>query len=193
MSKKKPRTRQEASPEAECDATQGPARDEPAALRAERDDLLGRLQRVSADYLNYQKRVQRDISHGREFANEDLMKALLGVLDDMERALKAARADHSADDALLKGMQLVHDKAVETLGKFGLAAIEAVGLPFDPELHAAMMQEPSAEHPPRTVLKELQKGYQLKGRTLRPSAVVVSADPSDEATSPGDDEEDAQE
>ena len=92
------------------------------SLRAERDDLLARLQRVSADYLNYQKRVQRDIADAREFANAELIKSLLAVLDDMERALEAAKANHAADDPLLVGMQLVHDKAAGDAG-----AVRAVG------------------------------------------------------------------
>ena len=138
-------------------------------LQAERHDLLARLQRVSADYLNYQKRVQRDITQARDFANEELIKSLLGVLDDMERALAVARANHPPDDPLLVGMELVHSKAVETLGRFGLTAIQAEGQPFDPERHSALLEQPSDEHPPRTVLKELQRGYQLKGRTIRPA------------------------
>ena len=158
--------------------------DSPETLQLERDDLLARLQRLSADYLNYQKRVQRDIAEAREFANEELIKSLLGVLDDMERALDAARANHAEDDPLLEGMQLVHDKAFETLGKFGLSAIEAAGRPFDPEKHSAMMQQASDEHPPQTVLQELQKGYLLKGRTIRPARVVVSVLPEDQDNSP---------
>jgi len=152
-----------------------PAPDETQALRAERDDLLSRLQRLSADYLNYQKRAQRDLDQARQFANEELIRNLLGVLDDMERALEHARANHGQDDPLYQGMQLVHDKALETLGRFGLEPIRAIGEPFDPEHHAAMMQEPSTEQPPCTVLRELQRGYRLNGRTLRPAAVVVAA------------------
>ena len=158
------------------------------AVQAERDDLLARLQRVSADYLNYQKRVQRDIAQAHQFANEELIKALLSVLDDMERALAAARENHADDDPLLSGMQLVHDKALETLGGFGLRAIEAVGRPFDPDRHSAMMQEPSRQHPPMTVLRELQRGYALRGRTIRPSAVVVSKAP-DEVENAEDEQE----
>ena len=146
-------------------------------LGAESADLMARLQRVSADYLNYQKRVQRDIALAREFANEELMRAFLGVLDDMERALEAARADHAPDEPLLAGMQLVHEKALDTLGKFGLKAIQAEGRSFDPEMHAALMEQPSEDHPPRTILREVRKGYQLKGRTLRPSSVIVSRRP----------------
>ncbi len=157
-----------------------PVPDERDDLQAERDDLFARLQRLGADYQNYQKRVQRDIAQAREFANDQLIKSLLGVLDDMERALQVARDNHGEDDPLYKGMQMAHDKALETLGGFGLSGIEATGKPFDPERHSAMMQQPSSEHPPQTVLQELQKGYQLKGRTIRPAAVIVSTEPKED-------------
>ena len=146
----------------------------PDALQAERDDLLARLQRLSAEFVNYQKRVQRDIAQAREFANEELIKSLLPILDDMERALNAARQNHAADDPLRTGMELVHDKAFKTLEGFGLTRISAQGELFDPERHSALMEQPSDRHPPRTVLQELQAGYQLKGRTIRPAHVVVS-------------------
>lgn len=158
-------------------APAGAESDELEALRRENQDLLARLQRVSADYLNYQKRTHRDAEQTREFANEQLIRELLGVLDDMERALGAARQDHAEGSPLYTGMQLVHDKAIQTLESFGLKAIDAVSKPFDPDLHSAMMQEESNEHPPNTVLRELLKGYQLKGRTIRPSGVVVSRKP----------------
>lgn len=144
------------------------------AVTAERDNLMSRLQRVSADYLNYQKRVQRDIVQAREFANEELIKSLLHVLDDMDRALEHARLNSPANDPLLVGMELVYTKALDTLGRFGLKTMQAQGQPFDPEQHSALMQQPSNEVPPQTVLKELQKGYTLKGRTIRPAHVIVS-------------------
>ncbi len=151
--------------------------DELASVKQERDDLMIRLQRVSADYLNYQKRVQRDIEETRTFANTDLIKDLLGVLDDMERTLEAALVNHGQDDPLFTGMQLVHDKALATLGKFGLEVIDAKDKPFDPELHSAVARMPSTETQPNTVTEELAKGYTLKGRTIRPTAVVVSTEP----------------
>lgn len=160
------------------------ARDDLAKLQAERDDLLSRLQRVSADYLNYQKRVQRDIEEGREYANAELIKSLLGVLDDMERGLDAARANHGADDPLLVGMELVHHKALETLGRFDLSVIACVGEAFNPARHSAIVQEESGEHPPMTVTRELQRGYLLKGRTLRPAMVAVSKAPSVDTPQP---------
>ena len=105
------------------------------------------------------------------------MKELLNVLDDMDRALAAAGENHSADDPLLVGMQLVHDKAMGVLEKFGLSVIHAVGETFDPEKHSAMMQEETDSVPPMQILRELQKGYELKGRVLRACAVVVAKAP----------------
>ncbi len=148
-------------------------------ITAERDDLLARLQRLSADYQNYQKRVQKERDQERQFANEGIMKSLLSSVDDMERGLATARENHPADYPLLVGMQMVHDKLMQTLGQFGLAEIEALGKSFDPEKHLAMMQEPSANAEPMTVLRVLQNGYELKGRTLRPAAVVVATTPKE--------------
>lgn len=147
------------------------------AAEAERDDLMARLQRLSADYVNYQKRARRDLEQTRLFANEDLIKALLPVIDDMERALTAARENHGEDDPLFTGMQLVHDKALETLGRFGVKVIEAEGKPFDPDRHTALMQQPTDECEVNTVLQEVQRGYELRGRAIRPASVVVSKSP----------------
>lgn len=173
---------QDAQETAAIDQEQAPeeAAVEALDLCAERDDLMERLQRVSADYLNYQKRVQRDISEAREFANVELVKSLLPVLDDMERALATACENHGEDDPLFGGLQLVHDKALETLAKFGVRVIEADGEAFDPQKHLAVMQEPSGEHPPQTVLRVVQKGYELKGRPIRPASVVVSKVPEED-------------
>ena len=151
-----------------------PPADSVQGLRAERDDLLGRLQRVSAEFVNYQKRAQRDIAQAREFANEELIKSLLPIVDDMERALTVARQNQAATDPLRTGMELVRDKALQILGRFGLTRISTQEVPFDPERHSALMEQASDKHPPRTVLQELQAGYLLKGRTIRPAHVVVS-------------------
>jgi molecular chaperone GrpE len=178
MSRKKKEQHEEAQAAAAAEAGEQPKLPtESESLRAERDDLLARLQRVSADYINYQKRVQKDIAQAREFANEELLRALLPVLDDMQRALATARENHDENDPLLQGMQLVHDMMLETLGRFGLSVIDAEGRKFDPDLHSAMLQQPSDQHPPMTILQEVRKGYQLKGRTIRPSAVIVAGEP----------------
>ena len=166
----------QARADAESDATP----DELAAVTGERDDLLGRLQRLAADYQNYQKRVQKDVAAARDYANESLLKELLPVLDDMENALAAAAENHAPDDPMLTGMQLVYDKLMGVLKRFGLEPIDATGQAFDPETHSAMMQQPSADVEPMTVLQQIQKGYTLKGRTLRPAAVVVATAPTEE-------------
>jgi molecular chaperone GrpE len=162
-----------------------PAESPEAEERPDADELFARLQRVTADYRNFQRRARKKEAEAREMANDALIKDLLGVLDDMERALAAARANHDEDDPFLTGMQMVHDNLLRTLGNYGLKPIEAAGQPFDPELHSAVQQIPSAEHPPQTVLQELQTGYRLKQRTLRPSVVVVSG--------PGEEEQSDQE
>jgi len=181
-----------ASPEAAAPpAPQSPLQPPPVenvqSLRAERDDLLARLQRVSAEFVNYQKRAQRDIAQAREFANEELIKALLPIVDDMERALTVARQNHAADDPLRTGMELVHDKALQILARFGLTRISTQQVPFDPERHSALMEQSSDQHPPRTVLQELQAGYLLKGRTIRPAHVVVSKESEPPAQTPDQD------
>lgn len=145
-------------------------------LEQERDDLLARLQRLAADYQNYQKRMQKELSTAREFANESLIKDLLAVLDDMERAMDAANGGDE-NDPFYVGMKMVHDNLLTILARYGLEKIVAVGEHFDPEKHAAMMQQPSDETEPMTVLQELQKGYTLKGRTIRPAGVIVSKAP----------------
>ncbi len=172
------------SKDAQPDADTGTPEDAMAALERDRNDLLSRLQRLSADYLNYQKRVQRDIDAAREFANEQLIKELLPVLDDMERAIEAGQANYATDDPILAGMRLVHDKALATLGGYGLKAIEAKGKPFNPEVHQAIMMQPTNDQPPQTVLAEALRGYELRGRTIRPAGVVVAVAPQD---SPADD------
>ncbi len=166
----------------EMAAEETPA-DEPMSIEAERDDLLARLQRVSADYVNYQKRAQRERQDERALAQGDVIKSLLSVLDDMELAL-AAVSDADEDDPFYRGLKMVHDKMLQTLATFGCKPIEAEGQMLDPERHAAIMQQPSAEHEPNTVLNVAQRGYEFNGRVLRPAGVVVAvelpAEPTEE-------------
>jgi molecular chaperone GrpE len=147
------------------------------SLRLQRDDLLSRLQRVSADYLNYQKRGQRDMETARDYSNESLIRDLLPVVDDLERTMQAAAADHGEDDPFYMGVQLVHDKMLEVLKQYGVERIEAAGKPFDPAFHAALMQQESRDVAPGTVLKDYVKGFMLKGRTIRPAGVIVAKAP----------------
>ena len=195
MSKKKRKDPTPSPPEGEPPAAgEAEARTEPAAeldpaeLARQRDDLTARLQRVSADYLNYQKRVQRDIDEMRRFGITDLVRALLDVLDDLERAIAHAAENHEDDDPLLAGTKLTHQKAIDVLKRFGVEPIEAEGLPFDPARHEAIARVPSADLEPMTVLTETQKGYILSGRTIRPTKVVVAVTPAMDAEAEPDEE-----
>lgn len=175
--KREPQDVQPVDPEAAAVEPPATAEDpccrDAAALTAERDDLLARLQRVSADYLNYQKRAAREMAEAREFANAALLKDLLAVLDDMERGLAAA----AANDALLAGMQLVCQKLLDVLRGYGVTVIDAEGQSFDPQRHEALMQDPSVRSETSKVVRQFQRGYELKGRVLRPARVVVSTPP----------------
>ena len=158
-----------------------PAEQEPLTPEQENEELLDRLRRLGADFQNYKKRVQKEISQAQEFANESLIRDLLPILDDMERALSAAGENHGTDDPLYRGMQLLHDKMIGILESKGLARIETGPVAFDPELHSALMQEETDQQEPNTVLRELQKGYRLRNRTIRPASVVVAKAPAEDS------------
>ncbi len=176
MSKKKEKPDKAGKPPELPVAEPAPASGEaPEALQSERDDLLARLQRVSADYLNYQKRVQRDIEEVRQYATAELVKAMLEVLDDLERAVEHARSNHDSDDPLLVGTDLVYKKGLDVLKRFGVEPVATEGQMFDPAVHEALMRQPTEDVPPMTIVSEVQKGYVLKGRTIRPAKVVVAA------------------
>jgi molecular chaperone GrpE len=141
-----------------------------AALEAERDEHLNDLKRVAAEFENYRKRVARDQESLVARAHERLVKELLPVLDDLERALAAAEQHEEA--ALEEGVRLVHRELDAALRREGLAEIETNGR-FDPHVHEALLSQPSdAEE--GTVVEVVQKGYTLGGRVVRPARVVVA-------------------
>ena len=142
-----------------------------AALEAERDEHLNDLKRVAAEFENYRKRVLRDQESLVARAHERLVKELLPVLDDLERALAAAEEHEEAK--LEEGVRLVHRELADALAREGLAEIETNGV-FDPHVHEALLSQPS-EAEEGSVLEVLQKGYKLGDRVLRPARVVVAA------------------
>jgi molecular chaperone GrpE len=145
-----------------------------AELEAERDELLNDLKRVAADFENYRKRVARDQESLVARAHERLVKELLPVLDDLERALAAAEEHEEAK--LEEGVRLVHEELKAALTREGLAEIETNGR-FDPHVHEALLSQPSdAEE--GSVLEVVQKGYRLGDRVVRPARVVVAAAPT---------------
>jgi molecular chaperone GrpE len=164
----------EAVGEAQAPAEEAPAAGELeeriAALEAERDEYLDKLRRVAADFDNYRKRAARDRENLVARAHERLMKALLPVVDDIERALVAA-AEHE-EAKLEEGVRLVARELDEALRREGLQEIETDGR-FDPHVHEALLSQPS-EAEEGAVIEVLQKGYRLGDRVLRPARVVIS-------------------
>lgn len=145
--------------------------------QAERDAHHQKWLLALADLDNYRRRVRKESEEARRFAVLPLAEDLLPALDNLHRALEAAR---SASDVaqLVQGVQMVTRQFDDVLAKHQVTAIESVGRAFDPNLHQALQQLPSAEHPPMTVLAEYQRGYQMHDRVIRPSTVVVASAPS---------------
>ncbi|OQY58140.1 MAG: nucleotide exchange factor GrpE [Desulfobacteraceae bacterium 4572_88] len=132
-----------------------------------------RLLRVSAEFENYKKRSAREMESFRKFANEALVKDMLSVVDNLERAILSS-ADKEAENGILEGIEMTLREILKIFEKFSVTPIESLGERFDPSFHEAVMQEESEEHDENTVLKELQKGYMIHDRLLRPSMVIVS-------------------
>jgi molecular chaperone GrpE len=139
----------------------------------EAQENYDRFLRLAAELENIKKRQEREISELRQFANENLLKELLPVLDNLERAQEHGRQSE-APEALMEGLDLVNQDFLKVLGRFGVTPINSVGERFDPAYHHAVMEEEAPEVEDQTVLKELQKGYFLQNRLLRPAMVVVS-------------------
>jgi molecular chaperone GrpE len=140
-------------------------------LRAERDALLDRLARLQAEFDNARKRAVREQQEFREFAAGDVIKNILPVLDSFERALKAPAGE--AND-LRSGLEHIYRQFQDALQKLGVQAIESVGKQFDPRLHEAVEMVDSTEAEDHQVLDEFQRGYNYKGRLLRPAMVRVA-------------------
>lgn len=140
--------------------------------RAEIADLKDRLLRSQADFENYKRRMAREREELVIYANQKLLLNLLPVLDNLERAL--ATAPTAGDEKLRQGVELTARSFRDILAKEGVTPIEAVGKPFDPNEHEAVMTEESSEHEDGTVIFEFQKGYRLGDRVIRPSMVKVS-------------------
>jgi molecular chaperone GrpE len=155
---------------AESKPTRAELEERLAEVEKERDERLDDLKRVAAEFDNYRKRVARDQQSLAARAHERLVKELLPVLDDLERALEAA-AEHE-EAKLEDGVRLVHRELQEALAKEGLQEIETNGH-FDPHVHEALLSQPS-DQDEGAILEVLQKGYRLGDQVLRPARVVVS-------------------
>ena len=141
--------------------------------RVEAADYLENLQRLKAEFDNFRKRMLREQSDFLNLASQEVIKGLLPVIDNFERALAHEIEDGHVDD-YKNGLQLVYNQLIDLLAKEGLTSEEPVGEHFDPTKHEAMMQVDSDEHSEGTVVSVLEKGYLLKGRVIRPAKVSVA-------------------
>jgi molecular chaperone GrpE len=151
-------------------------------LEAELSEAHERVLRTAADSENFKKRLQREKEEQTRYANESFTRELLTVIDNLERALEHSGVESDQEGGLVEGLNMTLKGFLDTLTRFGCTQVEAEGKPFDPNFHEAVSQEESAAHEPNTVLRELQKGYMLKGRLLRPAMVIVSKGSSQQDT-----------
>lgn len=150
-------------------------------IRNELADAQDRALRAHAELENFRKRVRREMDDERKYANLPLLRDLLPVIDNVGRAVAAAEktaADSAAAQSLIDGFKLVAQQLETVLGQYQCTRIDAQGKPFDPNLHAAIAQQPSADQPEGTVLLVAQDGWQLHDRVIRPSQVIVSTVPA---------------
>ena len=144
------------------------------AKEQESKENYDRVLRVSAEFENYKKRTSRELEEFRKFANQSLIKELLSVVDNLELAINSTNGHQTIDQSLLQGLEMTHKEILKVFEKFNVKPIEAKGQVFDPTFHEAVMQEETDEVDPNTVVNELQKGYLIHNRLLRPSMVVVA-------------------
>jgi molecular chaperone GrpE len=141
--------------------------------KAQAEDHYKQLQRLQAEFDNYRKRTQKEKTELIKYASERLVGELLPVLDNFDRAVSAAKVNPDFT-SFSQGVEMILRQMQTALSKEGLKAMDAIGQPFDPNLHEAVLRVASDEHPENTVVEELQKGYYLKEKVLRPSMVKVS-------------------
>lgn len=142
-------------------------------LSAEKDEIFEKLQRVSAEFANYQKRMAKQVSDSMAYEKESVIKSILPVLDNFEHTLTGAEKVSDAKE-LLKVVQTIYEQMISILKNHGIEQLESLGKPFDPATHEAMMQRAEADCDDGIVLQEFRKGYKLGGRVIRPGKVIVN-------------------
>ena len=144
------------------------------SLEKEGKESYDRFLRVSAEFENYKKRAAREMNDFRKFANESFIKAMLPVVDNLDRAIESSSNDDHGQNSVLEGVNMTLKEILKVFEQFNVKPFESLRKAFDPALHQAVMQEETDDHPENTVLNELQKGYMMHDRLLRPAMVVVS-------------------
>jgi molecular chaperone GrpE len=147
------------------------------SLKKEKDDIFAKLQRVAADYDNYQKRSQRQIADSVNYEKDKMVKTLLPVLDNFDYILTNTSCG-ATDETLLKGVKIIYDQMLDVLKGHGIEQIKSAGEQFNPAHHEAITHRCEKDKENGVVLEELQKGYKISGRLIRPSRVVVNKLPS---------------
>ena len=158
-------------------ATGDPIKELEAKLCAKEEEAkenYDRFLRVSAEFDNYKKRSARESEDFRKYANQSLLKEMLSVVDNLELAIHSADENHKQASSLREGLNLTLKEILRVFEKFQVTPIESKGQAFDPTYHEAVMQEETDEFPENTVVTEMQKGYLIHDRLLRPSMVVVA-------------------
>ncbi len=145
-------------------------------LTAEKQEVFEQLQRISADYANFQKRTPRQIADSVAYEKKAILRSLLPAIDNFEHVLSHAASAGGGDalDNIIKGVQLVFDHMLDAMKSHGVQRIEALGQPFDPNLHEAMMRRSEPDKDDNTVLEVYQTGYLMGEQVLRPSRVIVN-------------------
>ncbi|KII76881.1 nucleotide exchange factor GrpE [Vibrio renipiscarius] len=141
-----------------------------AKIKEQQDSVL----RAKAEVENMRRRTETEIDKARKYALNKFAEGLLPVIDNLERAIAAADAEHEAVKPLFEGVELTHKTFVDTIAKFGLKEINPEGETFNPEFHQAMSIQESPDHAANTVMFVMQKGYELNGRVIRPAMVMVA-------------------
>ncbi len=140
----------------------------------EAQENYDRLLRVSAEFDNYKKRTAREMEEIRKYSNQSLIREMLSVVDHLELAMNSTDGQKTIEKGLVEGLQMTHREILKVFEKFHVTQLSAMGQTFDPTFHEAVMQEETDDFPANTVVKELQKGYLIHDRLLRPSMVVVA-------------------
>jgi molecular chaperone GrpE len=157
-------------------APAAPAPDAPGELA----ELKDRYLRLGADFDNFRRRSLKERQDLHNYANENLVKELLPIVDNLERAVEHGRKEEQRGDSdnLLQGIELTYRSLLQILNRQGVVEIQALGQAFDPQIHEAVRRVPTSDQPPSTVVEVYQKGYMLKDRLLRPAMVAVASEPA---------------
>lgn len=144
------------------------------SLEQEAKENHDRFLRISAEFENYKKRAAREMSEFKKFANESFVKAMLTVVDNLDRAIESSDSDKHVNSSVMEGVHMTLKEILKVFEQFSVKPFESIGKTFDPSLHQAVAQEETDEYPENSILKELQKGYMMHDRLLRPAMVIVA-------------------